>query len=133
MNNVEERNIRGNSNEEMINSVNLEYNKDKTIKEYIQKKVNKEALKISVVNKGNIKINYMEGNYLKYEIEKSPEEKMSNIIGYYYKMKGIKNENKISFLCGGDILTPEEIKNKQIKNYIQKGINENILKILVYI
>ena len=91
--------------------IESEENKNKKIKNYIKDSDNK--LNVSVIDKGSEivkKIKFYENNCLSFKIYLSNKSKVSDLIDIYYEKTGIKNENKKSFVCDGNILNQEENK-----------------------
>ena len=111
-------------NEENISS---DTNKNKSIKEFTDSNPNKYALKILIFEKGTIKIQFKEVGEIPFEIYKSPEEKVKDLIKLFMKHRGIKKCEQKCFLFKGNILNPKD--NNNIGKYISK--NECSLTILV--
>ncbi len=112
----------------MFNESNIDSKESKkiTIVDFIQNSQNSD---ISVIEKGKQIINFISINN-DFKLVVPIEITMSDLIDIYYKETLIKNDNKKIFLCKeGNIILE---KNKKIKDYIKKGLEDKDLNIFIF-
>ena len=104
-------------------NIALEGNKNKKIKEFVTPEF-KYSLKISIFEKGIIKVDYYEKSRLLFEVFISSKKKVSDLYDIYYEKRGIINQNTKYFLCNSEAIFFEENKNTIIGDYIQKSLDK---------
>ena len=112
----------------LFNESNIDSKESKkiTIVDFIQNSQNSD---ISVIEKGKQIINFISINN-DFKLVVPIEITMSDLIDIYYKETLIKNDNKKIFLCKEENIILE--KNKKIKDYIEKGLEDKDLNIFIF-
>ena len=118
----------------LLNEINIdsEEHRKRKIEDYVKKYSKKNVLNILVIEKGKIKINFYENNVFLFEIYKSPEILVTELISLYYEKRGIQNDNKKIFLCNKENISSEQNKIKKIGEFIKQNLNKYILNISIF-
>lgn len=113
-------------------NITTDENKIKKIESYVNKDLKECVLKISVFEKGYIKINFYEESKFFYECYKSKEKPVNDLILIYFEKKGYKYDNSKIFLCKEENIAIEGNKNKKIKDFIDPALNVYSLNISIF-